>query len=27
MRPKQTPIMPQPTAPEPNKEEGFCVVQ
>jgi hypothetical protein len=25
--PKQTPIMPQPTAPEPKKEEGFCVVQ
>jgi hypothetical protein len=27
MRPKQTPVMPQPTSPEPKKEEGFCVVQ
>ena len=26
IRPKQTPVMPQP-APEPKKEEGFCVVQ
>jgi hypothetical protein len=26
LRPKQTPVMPQPT-PEPKKEEGFCVVQ
>ena len=27
MRPKQTPTLPQPTAPESKKEEGFCVVQ
>ena len=27
VRPKQTPVMPQPSAPEPKKEEGFCVVQ
>jgi hypothetical protein len=26
VRPKQTPILPPP-APEPKKEEGFCVVQ
>ena len=26
LRPKQNPVMPQP-APEPKKEEGFCVVQ
>jgi hypothetical protein len=27
MRPKETPTLPQPTAPEPKKEEWFCVVQ
>jgi hypothetical protein len=27
LQPKKTPVMPQPTAPEPKKEEGFCVVQ
>jgi hypothetical protein len=27
VRPKQTPTLPPPVAPEPKKEEGFCVVQ
>jgi hypothetical protein len=27
IQPKQTPTLPQPTDPEPKKEEGFCVVQ
>jgi hypothetical protein len=27
VRPKQTPVLPPPSPPEPKKEEGFCVVQ